>query len=203
MMAEREYNPTETHIDFGQISKFEGGQVLEPENIPNLRGSDSGVTVATGFDLGQRDESDLDALGLDDELKAKLAPYLGLTGQAAQDYLSDHPLELTEDEANAIDAASKRESTDKIIHSYNNASDLDFLQLPSEAQTVIASVAYQYGDLSKKTPSFWKDVTTGDWNAAVRELRNFGDAYPTRRNKEADILQEAINRGALLPKKSV
>ena len=28
-----------------------------------------------------------------------------------------------------------------------------------------------------------------DWDAAVAELRDFGDRYPTRRNKEADLLE--------------
>jgi GH24 family phage-related lysozyme (muramidase) len=71
-----------------------------------------------------------------------------------------------------------------------------FSQLPPEAQTVIASVSFQYGDLATRTPTFWGHVTNERWQKAVDELRNFGDRYPTRRGKEADLLQGAIDRGA-------
>ncbi len=56
----------------------------------------------------------------------------------------------------------------------------------NEATTVIASVAFQYGDLESRTPNFWKQVISGDWEAAEANLRNFGDNYGTRRVKEAD-----------------
>ncbi len=41
----------------------------------------SGVTVATGFDLGQRKNADL--AGLPPELIKKLQPYLGVKGKDA------------------------------------------------------------------------------------------------------------------------
>ncbi len=49
---------------------------------------------------------------------------------------------------------------------------------------VIASVAYQYGSLSR---------TNRDWQGALENLRDFGDVYDTRRNKEADLLLESTN----------
>jgi GH24 family phage-related lysozyme (muramidase) len=57
---------------------------------------------------------------------------------------------------------------------------------------VVASVAFQYGDLSRRTPNFWRQVTSGDWDAALNNLRHFGDKYPTRRNKEADLLAKDL-----------
>jgi hypothetical protein len=51
-------------------------------------------------------------------------------------------------------------------------------------------VAFQYGDLAKKTPNFWKQVTSGDWGAAKRNLLDFQDKYPTRRKKEAALLDD-------------
>jgi hypothetical protein len=59
-----------------------------------------------------------------------------------------------------------------------------------ECQTVVASVAFQYGDLSLRTPNFWQQVTTENWQAALANLQDFGDKYPTRRNKEADLLAQ-------------
>ena len=63
---------------------------------------------------------------------------------------------------------------------------------------VVSSVGFQYGsNLAKATPRFWDAVTNGRWQDAVDELRNFGDSYSTRRNKEADLLQKAIDHGDL------
>jgi len=54
-------------------------------------------------------------------------------------------------------------------------------------------VAYQYGlNLKVRAPRFWATLTEQDWPAAVAELRNFGDAYATRRIAEADLLATAI-----------
>ena len=56
------------------------------------------------------------------------------------------------------------------------------------------SVGYQYGsftntDTIKGRPEkFWKKVREDDWEGVVNELQNFGDKYPTRRNKEANYL---------------
>ena len=50
-------------------------------------------------------------------------------------------------------------------------------------QTFNKLVSIQY---FKNTPSLG---TPANWNSAISELRNFGDAFATRRNKEADLLQ--------------
>ena len=72
------------------------------------------------------------------------------------------------------------------------ASGVDFAQLPAPMQTVIASVAFQYGDLASRTPKFWAQVVARDWSSALANLRNFGDSYGTRRRKEADLLSSQI-----------
>lgn len=64
-----------------------------------------------------------------------------------------------------------------------------FTDLPAAAQTVIASVAFQYGtNLDARAPKFWKAATTQDWKECIKILNNYGDAYPTRRKKEAALL---------------
>jgi hypothetical protein len=66
-----------------------------------------------------------------------------------------------------------------------------FEDLPGEAQTAIASVAFQYGTrLSFRTPKFWKAAVSQDWKETTKVLRNFGDVYPTRRGLEADLLDK-------------
>jgi hypothetical protein len=180
-------------IDWTFIGKLEGAGIARGY-VPNPSTSISGVTVATGFDIGQRSTVDLEAMGLPDDLVAKLEPYAGLKGRAAADFLAEHPLLLKADEVAAIDASVRAAFSDRLASVYNAAVSgdgdrADFEDLPPAAQTVIASVAYQYGlDLKRRTPRFWATVVAQDWEAAVAELRNFGDAYGSRRRQEAELL---------------
>lgn len=154
--------------------------------------SKSGVTIATGFDLGQRNEDDLKRLGLGDNLISKLKPYLGMQGVEAKRYLDKHPLAINDAQAEAIDRAVKAQHVKLLTNNYNAEvkNDKKFSDLPSEAQTVIASVSFQYGaNLKARTPKFWGYVISQDWEKAVSTLRNFGDAYPTRRRREAELLE--------------
>lgn len=51
---------------------------------------------------------------------------------------------------------------------------------------------FQYGDLATKTPKFWAAVTAQDWKTTASILRSFGDAYKTRRNLEADLIDKLV-----------
>ena len=62
---------------------------------------------------------------------------------------------------------------------------------------MIASVSFQYGvNLNTRTPNFWKAVSSQNWMLAIHELRNFGDAYSTRRKKEAKLLEKIIKKSS-------
>lgn len=176
-------------IDFDFISTFEGGNLLDGY-VPDAAKSKSGITIAIGFDLGARNLGDLEALGLEAQLIELLLPYLGLQGQKAADYLGSHPLRITEANAKAINIAVKRKLIESLIRKYNTDAELAFAMLPTQWQTVIASVEFQYGSLQRKCPSFWRCVTKPDWTEAIAELRDFGDRYTTRRNKEADYAEK-------------
>jgi len=182
-------------IDYAFISEREGGSVTEGY-VPASQISRSGVTIATGFDLGQRSEADLTKLGLAADLIAKLEPYLGKTGKEATDALKAQGLKISTAEAGEIDKAVKAAEVNRLGRQYlaaaDNRSKTDFFSLPAEAQTVIASVAFQYGDLATRTPKFWKAVSAQNWSQAVNILRDFGDAYSTRRNLEADLLAKIV-----------
>lgn len=78
-----------------------------------------------------------------------------------------------------------------------DASFAKFDQLPPQFQTVIASVAFQYGVLPVRTPTFWSYAVTGNWTAMIAELRNFGDAFPTRRTKEADLMERTLREAVV------
>ncbi|QDE98954.1 pesticin C-terminus-like muramidase [Myxococcus xanthus] len=192
---------TEPDVDWDFIAEQEG-RAVQDGYVPDATGSKSGVTVGTGVDLGARDMNDLDRLGLSDALKTKLEPYLGKQGQDAADFLAENPLNLTADEVKELDRAVKGEALDNVVNEYNteverlNAADggsrPKFAELPREMQTVIASVGFQYGSLKTATPNFFAQVTEQRWDDAKGNLEDFGDRYPSRRGREADLLGEGI-----------
>ncbi|NVB40517.1 hypothetical protein G6O69_21935 [Pseudenhygromyxa sp. WMMC2535] len=176
----------EPQIDWHFIHELEGS-VLQA-NVPDAANSMSGATVGSGFDLGARNVSDLRGLGLSETLIERFTPYLGKQGMVAKNFLDANPLTITAAEAEQINEAAKKQATSSLISAYNNASTMKFGCLDPKWQTVIASVTFQYGSLAGRTPNFWKQVTTQDWAGATSNLRNFGDSYTTRRNKEANYV---------------
>lgn len=177
-------------IDYAFITAMEG-YCLEGY-IPDSNGSRSGVTIGSGFDIGQRNNAELER-DFSADLATKLIPYANKIGAAAQLALELQPLILDEDEVTTINKVAHRQSTQRLLASWQKAPTFcDFDQLSPICQTVIASVAFQYGHLPLRTPNFWSQVTQGDWAASLANLRNFGDRYPTRRNKEADLLETFV-----------
>ncbi|WP_020424833.1 pesticin C-terminus-like muramidase [Paracidovorax oryzae] len=179
-------------IDYAFLSALEGGSQTTGY-VPAANVSKSGVTIATGFDLGQRSENDLKNLGLASNLIEKLKPYLGSKGADAKKLVEKTPLTISAAEAESIDKATKASHIANLKLKYDSATTdkKHFIDLPAQAQTVIASVSFQYGvNLDSATPKFWKAVTGQDWTEAVKLLKNFGDVYPTRRGKEAALLEK-------------
>lgn len=177
-------------IDYSFLSQLEGGSVTKGY-VPAAGVSKSGVTIATGFDLGQRNEADLKTLGLPSDMIAILKPYVGKKAKDAQDALAKTPLTITTAQAATIDRAVKKSHVASIIRKYNASAEnkKKFTDLPAEAQTVIASISFQYGtNLDVRAPKFWKAAKAQDWKACIAILNNYGDAYPTRRRKEAALL---------------
>ncbi len=181
-------------IDWKFISEREGGRALKGY-VPAVDTSKSGVTIGTGVDLGQRSESEIDALDIPPALKSRLKPYAGKTKNNAVAALQQHPLIVTDAEAEALDKAVKGPIVARLTAAYDAAAAaagaaLGFAALPAGAQTAIASVAFQYGtDLARRTPNFWKAATRQDWPVVIAELEDFGDSYPTRRKAEAALVR--------------
>lgn len=182
-------------IDYSFLSAREGGMRLDGY-VPHARMSKSGVTIATGFDLGQRRRSELVALGFPTRLIEQLEPYLGIKRREATALLAEKPLRITAGDALLIDRSFKHEFVSRLAADYDashlNTDRTSFFDLPAEAQTVIASVAFQYGELSIAAPRFWRAVCQQDWRGAVTELRDFGDLYGSRRHLEADLLSAIV-----------
>ena len=150
----------------------------------------SGVTIASGFDIGQRGIEELER-AFDEDLVSKLDPYVGLKRTDAELELDRTPLAVTNDEALQINEYAHKQAYDRLQDDWRGKVPFD--SLSDECQTVVASVAFQYGSLAARCPNFWRQVTNGDWFEAYKNLCDFGDAYQTRRDKEAALLGSWIN----------
>lgn len=171
-------------IDWKFIEEMEGFSVTG--YVPDSVNSKSGVTIASGFDLGQRDLRDIP-----EQFQAQFKPYLGLKGVEAVEYLNKHPLRITADEARTLNEFAHKEVLDRLIAAYGPKL---WATLNDKQQTVIASVAFQYGDLEKRTPNFWRQIKIQCWLSAYTNLCDFGDRYKTRRQREATLLLQSVQR---------
>lgn len=177
-------------IDWAFIASLEGADVLTGY-VPNPAGSLSGVTIATGVDLGHLGNGAF--LGLPEQVQALVTPYLGLFGAAAVKALQAKPLRITAAQARALDAAAEAAVLGPLKMRWARYAKTPFDALPGRAQTVLASVAYQYGaGLDQRCPRFWGCMTRQDWQSAISELHAFGDAYEARHLKEAAYLRPLL-----------
>ena len=175
------------NIDFDFILEQEG---FETQGyVPEATKSNSGVTIASGFDLGARNENDLK--GLPQDIIDTLKPYLGVKGTEAESIAGN--LRITEDQAKIINEFAKKEAVINLKTRWEETTKTSFNKLPKEKATVLASVAFQYGDLESQTPNFWRQTTNNQWMEAYNNLLNFGDIYKSRRKREAEYLKAALN----------
>lgn len=181
-------------INFNFIQRqFEGVELVG--YVPPLDGGviESGVTVGAGFDIGQRSIEEIDD-AFSYELADKLAPYCGVTGNNAITLLSEKPLVITESECEIINEYAHKQAENRLLAIWQRDCDYAFHSLPDGIQTIIASVAFQYGDLSKACPNFWRQAIEQDWEMMAKNLWDFGDAYPTRRRQEYILLIWELTR---------
>lgn len=184
-----------SNIDFKFIGEREGNKLKG--YVPNAKNSKSGVTIASGFDLGARSLSDLQ--GLPQDIIDLLQPFLGLKGAEASEVASN--LKVSNTQSDIINDFAKKEVTEKLSKRWKEATGQEFSELPMNKATTVASVAFQYGNLETETPNFWRQVTSGDWSAAEKNLRDFQDDYGTRRNLEADYLVSGMTTEEVESKK--
>lgn len=174
-------------IDWQTIEQLEGGR-QQQGYVPQA--GRSGVTVSSGFDVGQRQNLE----GLPAELQQKLQPFVGAKREEAQRKLAaTGGVQLSPEEVDAVANFAKDETTQKLMDDWRKVSDIPFESLSPAQKTVLASVAHQYGGLTR-TPRFAQFAGKGQWEKVVQELRNFKDQYKTRRNKEADYLAQSLRK---------
>lgn len=181
-------------IDFDFISEEEGGQILQGYVPEDRGGKQSGVTIGTGFDLGQHSEPELEQLNIGHVLKEKLKRYVERTGLEAVKYLQSHPLQITKGEADSLDRGVKRRKIDEVVRVFNaRFDDLKFGDLSPAAQTVVASLGFNIGpNWPARAPRMFGFTSRGDIRGMVEELENFGSQDPgeaARRRREGQYLR--------------
>ena len=178
-------------IDWKFIANLEGGDHLTGY-VPSSPENNSGVTIASGVDLGASDPAVFNTL--DPGLVSRLRPFFGIRGDRAAAALGRIGLAISPEEATAIDSVAFSGTARTLEQEFNGATSPGaWAKLPSAPQTVMVSLSYQYGSIWRRCPKFWADCIARNFQGMASELENFGDAYPTRRGREAAYL---INGGA-------
>jgi hypothetical protein len=186
---------SEGYKDHGYIVYDKKGNVAEH----------SGVTIASGFDLGVHSAADVDKIGLSADTATALKRYVGLQGVTAEAYLYTHTaVYITPEEGELINSWAHSEALIRMVTGYDNATSAgSFYQLPSSVQTALADATFQYGSLrytgNADMNSLWQHAIAKDWTAAIADLRHAAanSPYPDRRTREADLLEAALNSGVI------
>ncbi len=196
-----------TKINFDKLADFEGGQLLTGYipghtvgklfDVKKVAGQ-SGVTIGTGFDIGQWSISDLKLkLGLSLALQDKYKRFCKKKKQAAIDELEKNgALTVTKFEADESDMKVQRFHLIAAIAVWDEdpKPTQKFTELTPAQQTIILSRTYHQGtgmpytDLAE---DFYQAAQAGNWVAAEKALRNYNVSanwYKTRVKQEADFL---------------
>lgn len=187
-------------VDWGWIGVHEGTNVLNGY-IPTQGGKvieNSGVTIATGYDLGQHSYAEMIKIGIPEDLAKKLSPYTGLTKDDAVKALSEEPLTITAEESVLINSASHSAALSRLVTQYDGmvGEAGAFWGLPAEAQTVIADTAFQFGFIGKNRPELWADMITANWEKLATDLYS-ETKYTSRRIDGGDLITQGIVNGKL------
>jgi hypothetical protein len=182
---------------------YTGREAPDPKNLQFAQENRSGVTIATGFDIGQHSAAQISSLLHDSPgLVAKLVKFAGKRRLDACKALHEAGgLKVSKEEAAAIDAAVKADKMGKFIAAYDRvAVNLNggkpFANLPFEIRTAIMDFAFQYGeygDWKGETSSlYWKAITSQDFGEARRILaEEYRIQHVWRRQREADLYRKA------------
>ncbi len=168
------------------LSQYEGGshkKAYVPWSEKTAKGNSSGVTIGSGFDLGQRKRPDeLRAMGLPESLVQKFAPYLGKKRSDAVKFLRNHPLSLSEDETNTLNRCILIDMGKKAIRHWDTEVAKQrktwpdapyFHEMNTDQQTIIFSRYYNEGQgWIKKHPDIHQSILRNDWDTAGEQWLN-------------------------------
>lgn len=158
----------------------------------------SGVTIATGVDLGQfTSETFTDHFAnISLPTQNKLLPYVSLKRYDALQALEKSPLEIDELEAQLLDSIVQLSVLRTLRQDWKKAVGWEYDKLPNAVQTALYSLSYNLGRLAKKYPHTWdtfvEAANIGNWTKAYLWLVNFPSKQvqlKARRAKEAELIR--------------
>lgn len=115
-----------------------------------------------------------------------------MRGKAAELLLKESPLRLTVEEIQNLNNAAYTVHRKELGEQYQKSAGVPFENLSPAQKSVLMSLKYQYGSLPERTSKFWGYATANDWQGVIDELNDFGDNFPTRRKKEAAMLEREM-----------
>ena len=194
-------DPDGREVDYVLVGILEGTKCIG--YVPydgEGQGHISGVTIATGFDLGQQNQWDLRRIfgsgETNQDLKDLFSPYLGLQGREAYIFLQNNPLVLDDTQVGRVNTCVLPAYLFSISNYYNEHVDSDhnWDTLPDQAQTVIFSIGYQFGN-GGLSQELMNAISNGQYSRAadIVEAMGANGNYTERRNEEANLLRQLSN----------
>lgn len=192
------------------IEEWEGANNAPSLYVPTSEGKaieKSGVTLSCGLDLGQINENGLNMFHFPKHIKEILIKYLGLKGRKALRTLRVNSRDIdliSKEDSEKIKKRVQDVYAKRIAYDFNyNRNKLKFEDLSDIQQTVVVSIGYQYGTLSRAAPNFLRQVRNGQWEQVINNLKNFTSKkdskgrmlHKWRRYQEADLLASELNIG--------
>lgn len=184
-------------IDWDFVLGKSEGESSNTGYIPRVDDT-SGLTVGHGVDLGSVSQKDLEKWGASPQLVGTLTPYLGKKGAEARGFLVNPndrmsgPLKLSEDDTKLLTQGARNRSVGELAKAYQSATGKSFYDLPPAQQTVLADIDYQTGPTGIRRSfahgQFWNSVVNDDWHGARNVLQTMKTEFPSRRKREADLL---------------
>ena len=151
------------------LTRLEGNTpVAYVPNVGNQASDISGVTVGLGFDIGQHSISDLEKMGLNQNLISKLVPYVNKRGDSARQVLSSEPLELNSQELEEVNTIVLKSKLDKFNQDFPEYADLRDID-----RAIMFSNAY---------------------SGSLNRYKTFRSVYEEGRNMRDAITRGLINR---------
>ena len=171
----------------------------------------SGMTVGSGFDIGQWSPRQIESFGFPDPLTSKLRlfanhPFKGMSkSSVAQEVAKTAPVpELSKAEADLCDSTVFAIILGDALASWNTLRSPgvpEFTQLPAGWQTVWLSRFYQEGPKTRVAQGvlFRNAARAGRWQDAVAALSAYTQ-YKDRAMREANLLSAAMPPPMIQPK---
>ena len=173
----------------GGTANYKGGP--NPERYRAMGAS--GVTIATGCDLGQTNVETLNQYGLDLAIIRLFTFYFGKKKTVAINALHERPLKISDAQAEAVDLAVHTGYLNRYVRpAYEKAAGVPFDSLPDQARAVIMSLCFQKGcgGVARDWPVVWGHLTHQRWAQAANELCTGFKQYAGRRRAEGNLLKE-------------